>query len=232
MNIKDNEIRKDKLYINNLKEVIKDLKKEFSYKNIKLINNKNNNKKNYERINMKIQLNNLKNKAHSIININNINNINHRNYVYNNSINNLYRINLNKNINGKQNFRYRNKNSDNFYLNRADSNSNMNFSYKYDINPRQKNQSLPSVKIIDKSNNNIKIYKIKDNQNKNQFISFQNKYINLIKEPKPKQNKISNRLVSKLLKKHFEISKNEEYENEKKEEIKGLFDKIIYNFDL
>ena len=232
MNIKDNEIRKDKLYINNLKEVIKDLKKEISYKNIKIINNKNNNKKNYERINMKIQLNNLKNKAHNIININNINNINHRNYVYNNSINNLYRINLNKNINRKQNFRYRNKNSDNFYLNRADSTNNMNFSYKYDINPRQKNQSLPSVKIIDKSNNNIKIYKIRDNKNQNQFISFQNKYINLIKEPKPKQNKISNRLVSKLLKKHFEISKKEEYENEKKEEIKGLFDKIIYNFEL
>ena len=41
---------------------------------------------------MKIKLNNLNDKSQNIVNINNIYNINNRNYIYNNSINYLYKI--------------------------------------------------------------------------------------------------------------------------------------------
>ena len=37
--------------------------------------------------------------------------------------------------------------------------------------------------------------------------------------------------MPKLLKKHFDIDKSVEYEKEKIEEVKGLFDKIICDFD-
>ena len=228
MNIKDNEISKDKIYIKNLKDVINDLKKEYKHKNIKKNKNLNQNKGLF---NLRIKLNDLKNQGQNIININNINNINNKNYFYNNSINNLYKINIGKNpkYNNKMNIRYRNEKNNNSFLRRIDPKNNMYFSKNtknyYEINTSQKNKSLPNVERSTKRPKDIQIYKII--KNKNKLILNKRKNFNFLEEQKIKNDE---NLKPRLLKQNLDLS-NEEDEKEKMEEVKGLFDKIIFDFD-
>ena len=228
---KDNQIKKDKIYINNLKEVIRDLKNEFNYKSVKRINKYNPNK---EFLKIKIQLNNLKNQEHNIININNINNINNKNYIYNNSINNLMRININKTkkYNNKLNIRFRNKKNNDSFLKRRDSNNDRYFSNNskryFEININQKNNSLPNVEHSSKRQD-INFYK--KGIYKNKLNLDKNTYNNINKEQKLKNDENKNILKPRLLKKHIKMPEKEENEKEKINEVKDLFDKIIFDFD-
>ena len=77
---KETQINHDKLYISDLKQLIKELKMDY-HNQIK-----NKQSKNYQKElkSLNAQLNYLKKGAHNIININNINNKNYYNYDYNN----------------------------------------------------------------------------------------------------------------------------------------------------
>ena len=124
---------------------------------------------------MKTKLNNLNDKSQNIININNINNINNRNYIYNNSINYFYKINIPRNISNNNrkiiNKGLRNKKS-NFFNKKSDYKNNIyssRITKRYFIaNHSHKYISLPNTNHIYSNNNqrDIQIYKIK-NQNNN-----------------------------------------------------------------
>ena len=230
IDVKEKEISKDKIYINNLKEVIKDLKNEYDNKSMKRINK---NYKNKEFLKMKTQLEELKNKVQNIININNINNINNKNYIYNNPINNLYKINIgrNKKYNNKIIIRYRNK-GNNSVLNRNDSRNsllNSKISQNYFGKKNNKNNmSLPNAGRILKRTKDIQI-RIKNDKDK--FFINNKKYIDLFEDHKIYDREKGKNMKLRILKKHQEISRKEAYEKEKIEEVKGLFDKIIDDFD-
>ena len=231
IDIKEKEISKDKIYINNLKGVIKDLKNEFECKSIKKINKNNKSK---EFLKVKTQFDNLKSKAHNIININNINNINNKNYIYNNPINNLYKINIgrNKKYNNKIIIKYRNKKNNNSLFNRNNSKNSLfhsKNSLKYFEKYNTKNNiSLPNVEKIEKKKKDLQI-KIKDSKIK-LFIN-KKKYIDLLEDQKINDSDNGKNIKLRILKKHQDISRKEAYEKEKIEEVKGLFDKIINDFE-
>ena len=231
IDIKEKEISKDKIYINNLKGVIKDLKNEFECKSIKKINKNNKSK---EFLKVKTQFDNLKSKAHNIININNINNINNKNYIYNNPINNLYKINIgrNKKYNNKIIIKYRNKKNNNSLFNRNNSKNSLfhsKNSLKYFEKYNTKNNiSLPNVEKIEKKKKDLQI-KIKDSKIK-LFIN-KKKYIDLLEDQKIYDSDNGKNIKLRILKKHQDISRKEAYEKEKIEEVKGLFDKIINDFE-
>ena len=211
--------------------MIKDLKNEFECKSIKKINKNNKSK---EFLKVKTQFDNLKSKAHNIININNINNINNKNYIYNNPINNLYKINIgrNKKYNNKIIIKYRNKKNNNSLFNRNNSKNSLfhsKNSLKYFEKYNTKNNiSLPNVEKIEKKKKDLQI-KIKDSKIK-LFIN-KKKYIDLLENQKIYDSDNGKNIKLRILKKHQDISRKEAYEKEKIEEVKGLFDKIINDFE-
>ena len=228
LNLKENEINKGKIYINNLKGIIKDLKNGY---NPKGINRTNKNKQNKGFINLKIYQNTVKNREYNIINFNNFNNFKNRN---NNSINNLFKININKNkkYNYKINLRRRN-NKNNTPLKRIDSKNKIYFfnnSLKhYEINANKKNKSLPIVEQSSKISKDIQINGIKNTNNK--LIINTKQYNYIFKEPKSKNDENKIDLKQRYKKKHLDFFKEEESDKEKINVIKGLFDKIIYHFE-
>ena len=187
---------------------------------------------------MKLKLNNIRDKSQNIININNINNINNRNYIYNNSINNLYKINIPRNTsnnNRKINHKIHRNKKVTSLIKKSDSKNNIYSSQitkrYYIANHSHKNISLPNANhIYNNKQRDIQIYKPK-NQNKNQFIIKQKKYINIFDSPKKENEEKIKFLMPKLMKRHFDITKSVEVEKEKIEEVKDLFNKIIDDFE-
>ena len=240
INKKENEINHDKIYINNLKEIINDLQKE--YNNVEIRNKINSHNK--ELINLKIQLNALKNKPKNIININHVNNISNRNYLNKNNhpLNYLYQNKNNiltgrkknqKNINHQNNkslFIPKNK----LIITNRNIKNNVpkifiNHKYKIINNRNQRNNSrqnnnnsLPNVeKYLRKNENKIDI---EDKNNiKSQIL---NNYAFDIVNPEYKADSIP-----RLYQKHLNISKKEELEKQKIDEVKDLLDKIVSDFE-
>jgi len=96
----------------------------------------------------------------------------------------------------------------------------------YEINKSQKNMSLPNAERNTNRQKDIHIYKIKENKNK--LILKKRKFFRFLGEQKMINDES---LKQRLKKQNFDISKEEDKEKEKMDEVKGLFDKIINDFD-
>ena len=259
INKKDDEIKQDKVYINNLKELIKDLKKEFKNSEQKSRNN-NKELRNLQMqlYYLKNGVNNIINK-NKVSNDNNINNKNYFNK-NNNSINYLYKNNSSRKkyiydkehftnqryfniINNRNLFDEKNKNKTLI----ANSEKKIRIipqiinMQKYKIIKNKKNKinysqnnndnSLPSVDDH-KTKSEIKKYIINDggkNNLKSQLIN--NKPINLFNIPKLEIRDYKNISIPKIYEKHINISKKEKYEKQQIDEVKGLLDKIVSDFE-
>ena len=250
---KENQINHDKLYISDLKQLIKELKMDY------LIQLKNKQSENYQKElrSLNAQLKYLKKGTHNIININNINSQNSYNYNNNNnSISILHKsgnFNFNKNNANEYNKSYKsNKRYINFYNNKSLSvkknknkpvilsNDKINKipliqKYKIEnylnkqikINTSQKNnQSLPNVEGY-RNNINLKsniINEAKINL-KSQIINKRN-YKNELKIPK-----IDNRHSRNIPKPKLNFPQTNDIDKKKIEEVKDLIDKIVSEFD-
>ena len=250
---KENQINHDKLYISDLKQLIKELKMDY------LIQLKNKQSENYQKElrSLNAQLKYLKKGTHNIININNINSQNSYNYNNNNnSISILHKsgnLNFNRNNVNEYNKSYKsNKRYINFYNNKSlsvkknknkpvilsnDKISKIPLIQKYKIenylnkqikiNTSQKNnQSLPNVEGY-RNNINLKSNMINEAKInlKSQIINKKN-YKNELKIPK-----IDNRHSRNIPKPKLNFPQTYDIDKKKIEEVKDLIDKIVSEFD-
>ena len=120
----------------------------------------------------------------------------------------------------------------NSVLNRNDSRNsllNSKISQNYFGKKNNKNNmSLPNAGRILKRTKDIQI-RIKNDKDK--FFINNKKYIDLFEDHKIYDREKGKNMKLRILKKHQEISRKEAYEKEKIEEVKGLFDKIIDDFE-
>ena len=253
---KETQINHDKLYISDLKQLIKELKMDY-HNQIK-----NKQSKNYQKElkSLNAQLNYLKKGAHNIININNINNKNYYNYDYNNINNNSINIlhksgnfNFNRNNADEYNKSFKsNKRYINFYNNKSlsvkknknkpviinnDNISKIPLIQKYKIenylnkqnkiNVSQKNnQSLPNVEGY-RNNINLKNYLINEAKtNLKSQIINKRNYRNELQIPK-----IDNRHSRNIPRPKLNFPQTHDIEKQKIEEVKDLIDKIVSEFD-
>ena len=243
MNKKEVEINNDKVYINSLKDIIKELQQKYN-------TNKNNKKK---ILNSKMNFSYLK-KENEKINIINRNDTNSKKYLKkNNYIYNLYRNNSNKkdnryNENIKMNQRYYNlrhnkstfeennsintlfSNSNNLQaIIRKNKNQNSNNKRNKMYN-RENNNSLPDLNEL-KIKINIRNKIISDGVGKNEKSQLiKNNSIMAFNIPKFENKLLNNSPIHKIYEKHYNNCKKEEFEKQKIEEVKELFDKIVSDF--
>jgi hypothetical protein len=253
---KENQINHDKLYISDLKQLIKEL--EMDYNN----QLKNKQSQNYQKqlLSLNAHLNYLKKGAHNVIHINNLNNKNYYNFNNNydnnnnNSINIQYKSsNFNRNSVNEYDKSFKsNKRYINYYNNKSlsvkktknkpviissDKISRIPLIQKYKIenyvnkqnkiNINQKNnQSLPNVEGY-RNNNNLKNYMINEGKiNLKSQIINKRNSRNELKIPKIDHRHTRNIPIPKL-----NYSQTHDIEKQKIEEVKDLIDKIVSDFD-